>query len=523
MQRLPIGIQDFATLRNAGYLYVDKTARIRQMAEEYTPFFLSRPRRFGKSLLVSALNALFRGKRELFTGLDIEDKWDWSKVHPVIRIDWSAMICSTAEEYAIAVRAMLLNVAKEYGVELADAPEEVLFPELMMRLHQKTGEQVVVLIDEYDKPLLNAAPDEARYADVKRFLHDFYGVLKPAGEYLRFLFLTGVSKFSGVSIFSALNNLKDITLEAKFADICGITQEELESQFADCIDAAAGRFDMPREQLLKWVKDWYNGYPWDGRVSVYNPFSMLNFFSDPRFAPYWYNTGTPTFLLDVLKKRSQDELPVAPVVAQNPTAGGDTPDTISVASLFFQTGYLTIKQYRFDADLGSGEYVLDYPNREVREALLTTVQQLYTNCPEDRAQMLARGLRESLLAGDAEGLKEGLRALVAGVSYPLHIPGEAYYHSLMLVWLRLLGFEAVGEFPTSRGRIDMAWKLPGRVFVAEIKHGAEGGDPQKLLEAALAQIAKKGYAARFKGEGLRVTALAVAFAGREPFCRLEDI
>ncbi|MDR2086931.1 MAG: AAA family ATPase, partial [Dysgonamonadaceae bacterium] len=304
MKQLPIGIQSFEKLRTSDLLYVDKTEIIHRLISTGNIYFLSRPRRFGKSLLISTMEALFKGKKELFEGLYIYDKWDWSQQYPVIRIDWTQLDHSTPGKIETNMIGYLKEIAQNYQVTLSAQTAPDCLRELITLLYKTTGQRVVVLIDEYDKPitshLFNPLLDATRTA-----VHNLYQVIKGADEYLRFVFLTGVSKFSGMSIFSALNNLNDITLHWNYVAICGYTQEELEHYFADYIDEVAEYKDMSKNELLEEIKKWYNGYSWDGKTPVYNPFSTLLFFNNKEFDNYWFRTGTPTFLIELLKKRNQ--------------------------------------------------------------------------------------------------------------------------------------------------------------------------------------------------------------------------
>jgi hypothetical protein len=277
MKKLPIGIQSFEDLRSNDYLYVDKTEIIYRIISSGKVYFLSRPRRFGKSLLVSTMEAIFKGKKELFEGLYIYDHWDWSQQYPVIRIDWTLISHSAPEEMKTSMCRYLRRIAEGYEITLSGETASDCFDELILRLYRQTGKKVVVLIDEYDKPVTSHLFD-AHLDNIRRMVHDFYQVMKGADEHLQFVFLTGVSNVFGAVVFSALNQLNDISLDKPFTAICGYTQEELESNFPEYIDSAAESLEMTREHLLERIRYWYDGYPWDGKTSIYNPFSMLLFF-----------------------------------------------------------------------------------------------------------------------------------------------------------------------------------------------------------------------------------------------------
>jgi hypothetical protein len=374
MKNLPIGTQSFETLRSTDCVYVDKTENIYRMVMNGRIYFLSRPRRFGKSLLISTLEALFKGKKELFEGLYIYDKWDWSQQHPVVRIDWTLIDHSTPEKIEISLIGYLERLAQNYQVILTEKSAPNCFGELIDVLHEKTGQKVVVLIDEYDKPVTSHLFDSQLDA-VRTAVHDFYQVLKGSDEHLQFLFLTGVSKFSGLSVFSALNHLNDISLHEQFASICGYTQEELENSFPDYLENTAEHLEMTKEELLNEIRYWYDGYTWDGKTSIYNPFATLRFFSAQEFTNYWFATGTPTFLIDIIQRRNAANIVLEPFVVDSGTFGGYDPSELEEVPLLFQTGYLTIKRKeRFN---GIPRYTLDVPNSEVREAFSQSLLNVY--------------------------------------------------------------------------------------------------------------------------------------------------
>jgi hypothetical protein len=349
MKNLPIGIQSFEKLRESDCLYVDKPKEIHKIISTGGVYFLSRPRRFGKSLLISTIEAVFKGKKELFEGLYIYNQWDWSQQYPVIRIDWTLIDHSTPEKMENSLCRYLRNIAERQGIALCGKTPPDCFDELLSLLHEQTGEKVVVLIDEYDKPVTSHLFDS--HLDVIRTaVHDFYQVMKGADEHLRFIFLTGVSKFSGLSIFSALNNLNDITLHKQYASICGYTQKELESNFPEYIDSAAEYLEMTREHLLERIRYWYDGYTWDGKTSIYNPFSTLMFFSAQEFTDYWFRTGTPTFLIDIIQRRNRTDAVLEPLVVSTTVFEGYNPPDIGEVPLLFQTGLTVIAEIKYHAE-----------------------------------------------------------------------------------------------------------------------------------------------------------------------------
>jgi hypothetical protein len=348
-------------------------------------------------------------------------------------------------------------------------------------------------------------------------LQTFYKVLKGSDEHLRFIFLTGVSKFAGVSIFSGINNLRDITLSEDYATICGYTQSELEDYFPEYMNELSRKFSMTRDTLLKEIRRWYNGYSWDGETPVYNPFSTLLFFAEKQFDNYWFRTGTPSFLIELLKNRNQLKPVLEPFTVDSIAFESFDPLRIDEVPLLFQTGYLTIKQKEFMG--GRPRYTLEMPNFEVEEAFLKYLLSAYSDYPVGMTGRLKERMQQQLLDNNAAGLEQSLREMLAYIPYPLHIGKEAYYHSLLLLWLKLLGFDITGEIMTNIGRIDAVLKFPDHIIIAEIKFQPEEEKISKLLDEALNQIKEKRYYEPFKGQ--KVSLLGVAFAGKEIGCRIE--
>jgi hypothetical protein len=454
----------------------------------------------------------------LFEGLYIYDHWDWTQQYPVIRLDFGEINNETPGSLQQDVEQVILSMAERYGITLT-RESAGSFAELIQKLHQSTGRRVVVLVDEYDKPITDHLSDMQTANANRNVLHDFYQVLKAADEHLRFVFLTGVSKFAGVSIFSALNNLNDITLDDEYASICGYTQEELESYFPEYLDNAAAHIGMEREELLEAIRFHYNGYSWNGKTPVYNPFSTLLFFDKRVFDNYWFSTGTPTFLIELLKEHNELERVLKPITVPSSSFSSYDPARISEVPLLFQTGYLTVK----DRELVQGvpKYTLGIPNSEVRESLLENLLNAYSAYPIDRMEELRNDMRRQVCEGDAEGLAQSLRRLLANIPYSLHVAQEAYYHSLLLTWMTMLGFDIRGEVMTNLGRIDAVWHQPGLTVVAEIKYHAKTGISGQL-RSAMTQIRKQRYYEPYL-DGRKIILLAVAFMGREVGCRMEKM
>ncbi|GHS87954.1 ATPase AAA [Bacteroidia bacterium] len=535
MKNLPIGIQSFEKLCEGDYLYVDKTETIHRLITSGQVFFLSRPRRFGKSLLVSTLEAIFKGQKELFDGLWIQDKVDWTQLnHPVIRIDFGQTTNTTPQELTDSLFCFLTDTASKYDIILGNTGLPSRFSELIAKLHQSTGRQVVVLIDEYDKAILDNMSNTDVMQANKEVLHGFYQVLKATDEHLRFVFLTGVSKFAGVSIFSGLNNLRDITLLEEYTTICGYTQAELEHYFSEYLPALAKHVGMTSSETMESICRWYDGYSWDGKTAIYNPFSTLLIFANKEFGNYWFNTGTPTFLIKLLMQRDQLSSILEPIVAEATEFNSFDPQEISEIPLLFQTGYLTIKHKELIE--GVPQYTLEMPNREVKESLLQYLLNAYSRYPVGQESALMRRMQKQLLDNDAVGLEKSLREMLANIPYQLHIGKEAYYHSLLLLWLKLLGFDVAGEVNTNKGRIDAVWKIKECMVIAEVKFQVQEENISALLDKAIKQIKEKHYAERFDDGAStgsatestnpvikKVLLLGVAFAGKEIGCRMEEL
>ena len=384
--RLPIGIQNFEKLITNNYVYVDKTACIHNlMNANGETFFLSRPRRFGKSLLLSTMQAIFEGKKQLFEGLFIYDKIEW-KSNPVIMLDMSQN-AENIETLKESLGVSLKRIAANNNIKISYNDPSIIFSELIHQLYKKSSCQVVVLVDEYDKPILDAIDDLERASEIRNFLQTFYTVIKSSGAYLQFVMLTGVSKISQTSIFSGLNNMKDISLNDEYSAICIYTQQELESNFNVDILALTNKYETTYATMLEKIKHWYNGYSWNGNVFVYNPFSVLLLFNDQTFLAHWFNTGTPAFLLKLLNERNdfsvllQDEIEV-----NSDFANKQGLEKMDVVPLCFQTGYLTIKK----ADFRTGTLWLKVPNHEVRMALTESILTDFTKQADYKVHVLAK-------------------------------------------------------------------------------------------------------------------------------------
>ena len=507
-------------MRSEDYLYVDKTKEIYQLTSSNI-VFLSRPRRFGKSLLISTIGELYKGNKSLFEGLYIYDKWDWTQQYPVLRIDWTIVKHGSKEEMEQSMSNFLKQQANFFEISLISEYASDCFAELITLLHRKKEKKVVVLIDEYDKPILDSI-GKPEAAGVREFLQSFYVVLKGTDDHLKFVLLTGVTKVAKVSIFSVLNSTDDITMSDKYASICGYTQEELERDFSEHINDTATHVNMTRDGLLSKIRKMYDGYTWDGKTSVYNPFSTLMFFENKKFSNYWFETGTPTFLINRLKKRSLAKTVLDPVIVDLSAFNSYDPDALGDIPLLFQTGYLTIKDEKMTD--GDAQYTLEVPNMEVRESLMKHLLSAFTQYPVELLGTLGKEMLQQILHCDEEGLANNLRKMLAGVPYTLQPEdhatedaSEARYHIIFQVWMTLLGFHIQSEKITSRGRIDAVLQQDGVAIVAELKYHATK-KLDTLLDQAIAQIHEKRYYEPFLDR--KIILLGLAFNGKDVCCRI---
>ncbi len=502
-RRLPIGIQTFRKIRAEDCYYVDKTAYIQRLLDEGTHYFLSRPRRFGKSLFLDTLKELFEGNEPLFAGLHIHDHWDWSVRHPVLRLDFSSGTYQGPDDLQKEVAAQLNAMEEEAEVvPRDDDTASARFRRLMKVLHERSGQRVAVLVDEYDKPILDAleVPEVARAN--RDFLRGLYSTVKFADAHIRFTFITGVSKFSKVSLFSGLNNLKDITLDGRYSALCGYTEADLDTVFAPELPG------LDREQ----IRDWYNGYRWLGDDKVYNPFDILLLFDSREFRAYWFETGTPTFLVETLGKRHVSSLELGEMVGSDELLSTFDVDDIATEALLFQTGYLTI----IDAeDLGGKRlYCLGYPNREVRQSLN---ESLLGYLVQDPSRQMANSVRlyRLLEANDFAGLETLFHAFFASIPYEWYnnndIAGyEGYYASVFYSYFAALGLDITVEDSSSHGRLDMAVLFNGTVYLFEFKvvEMASAG-------AAMAQLQERRYADKYRALGQPIYLIGVEFSKDE--------
>jgi hypothetical protein len=516
MRKMPIGIQSFENIITNDYVYADKTAYAYKLATEGKVYFLARPRRFGKSLLISTLEAYFKGKRDLFEGLALAElEQDWVK-HPVLHIDLTGVNYKeeSADHHIDPLEKVLNAVLSRYEEEWCIVPEDAAnttsslrFEALIREASLKSGKGVVVLIDEYDKPLLESLDDirlNDHYCDS---LRAFYGVLKKTDQYLRFVLLTGVTKFSKVSVFSDLNQLRDISLLDDYASICGITQSELESVFEPELAILSDRNHQTQDQALEQLKQLYDGYHFSKRSEdIYNPFSVLNTFANREYDYYWFKTGTPTFLIKLIQQSNFDTLQFQDGINVSIDALDDfrigSPNPIPV---LYQSGYLTIKHY----ERSDNSFTLGFPNDEVEYGFLSALLPAYLEQSAGFGDFDALKFKNEILRGDIDGFLSRLKALFASLPYGHGRESEHYYQSIFYLVFTLVGQYIKVEEHTSKGRSDAVVITADAVYVFEFK--LQAGDGDQIADAALAQIEEKGYAAPYMAGDKNLIKIGVQF------------
>ncbi len=499
MKNLPIGRHDFASIRRADRLYVDKTEIICRMLVDGDRWFLSRPRRFGKSLTVTTLKAIFSGQKELFEGLWIEDKIEWESF-PVLFFSFD-MISSRELPARHLLLQQIDGMAASNDIVLEGDGMKERLRELIQNL--SNTKQVVVLVDEYDKPILDAVPDQMDVAEDRRLLlKEFFETLKNLDAHLRFVFVTGVAKFAKTGMFSGANQLVDMTFNPDFATLCGYTQAELEHHFSETFPPIAERMQLAPEQVLAEIKKWYNGYAWRGE-SVYNPWSILNMAATNIIDNYWFTSGNPEFLIKILKRGLYYKLPNLTV---NKTALESFDlENIEYRTLLFQAGYLTIKS----ENVRERTFTLGFPNFEIEESLLQHLLGAYSETNASDAGISALDLRDALMAHDLKQVVRILNSLFASIPYQIFLAKyEAYFHSILHIAFSMLGFYVKSEASTAEGRADSVVTFPDKVYVFEFKL-------DDTAQAALTQIDDNGYAAPFRASGKRVICVGFSFSSKD--------
>jgi hypothetical protein len=504
MKKLPLGTQTFTKLRDDNCVYVDKTEHIYNLLTRGRQYFLSRPRRFGKSMTLSTIRSIYEGKESYFKDLWIHDKWDWSRRNPVLHFQFAGMGYKETG-LKISLEMACHAIAKTLDITLETDNYIHNFSELITKAHEKYG-KVVLLIDEYDKPVIDYLQKE-ELPDAKTnlaILRNFYSIIKDADDKIEFLLITGVSRFSQASIFSHLNHLTDITLDSKYNAIVGYTQSEFETCFAEWIDYA--RLEFPNRnhaELLDMIKKWYNGFSWNGKETLYNPYSVLNFLDKRAFKNYWFLTGTPSFLINLI--REQETFLLNEIMASNTLIDSYELDNIDVRTMLFQTGYLTVKSM----DNEDGTYLLDYPNREVEQSATDYILAalLHTNANDARLPILQ--IKDAFLANNVEKVVNTMHSVLKDVpNHLLRGKKEDFYHAVVHLYYKYLGLLMQSEVNTSDGRMDAVVTTPTHIYIIEFKLN-------ESADKALQQIKDKDYASKYLTENKKIVLVGVNFSSRK--------
>jgi len=510
MKKLPIGVQDFVQLRQDNLLYVDKTARLLELIENGRRYFLSRPRRFGKSLMISTFDAMFRGRKEYFSGLAAEE-WvtrQSERPAPVLRFDMSTMEATSSEEMKQSLKETIYRMAEDFNLKVQSQTLGGVFIDLIKQLQKQKG-YVVVLIDEYDKPILDNLSDIRKANEMREVLRSFYTVLKSCDEYLRFVFITGISKFSKMGVFSAMNNLLDISMLEQYGDIAGYTQDELEHSFSDWLSSTADRKKISRDEILLRLKNYYDGFSFDGVNRIYNPFSILSFFGTSEFRNYWYESGSPFFIVNWM----QEHQILDPEEYRHIVVNGN--DFISIqeieqadaASFLYQSGYLTIEKKEEQL------LTLDYPNREVKNSLSSMYLKLVYRV--EGYALLGNEIWKALRQGDIQEIVRLYNIALAGVAYEDYGKNrnEFWYRSMFVMLLRGAGIISYSEPHTSKGRADVVIQFKNLTVVLEFKISKTSAGVEEMKRIGTQQIQERGYAESYGGDGREIiTAVLVADA-----------
>lgn len=503
LRKLPIGIQSFEYLRSEGYLYVDKTELVYHLVTKGKPYFLSRPRRFGKSLLLSTLEAYFKGKRELFKGLAIEQlEQDWIE-YPVLHLSLNAEKYDSRERLERMLELQLEGWEAEYGVDKGNMTYSGRFITVIQRAYEQTGRRVVVLIDEYDKPMLQTFDNLDLQDEFRKTLTAFYTVLKDADPYLQFVFITGVTKFAQMGIFSTLNQLNDISFDLEYNTLCGMTRAEIEATFVPELQALAQRTETTYDQAVEQLALQYDGYrftPEKDFTPMFNPFSVLSALSKSRFGDYWFASGTPTFLVEILQKTNFDLRELDGIQASSASLSDDRANLSNPVPMIYQSGYLTIKSY----DQRFRSYTLGFPNEEVKYGFLNFATPFYAPVsPTDATFYIGKFVHE-LEAGDAEAFLTRLTCFFADFPYELNTKTERHYQVVFYLVFKLMGQFIQAEVRTAIGRADAVVKTADYIYVFEFKLTGTAED-------ALRQIDEKGYLLPYSADGRRLMKIGVSF------------
>lgn len=498
----PIGIQNFEKIRNDGYLYIDKTALMYQMVKTGSYYFLSRPRRFGKSLLISTLEAYFQGKKELFTGLAVERlEKDWIK-YPILHLDLNIEKYDTPESLDNILEKSLTAWEKLYGAEPSERSFSLRFAGIIERACKQAGQRVVILVDEYDKPMLQAISNEKLQKQFRDTLKPFYGALKTMDGYIKFAFLTGVTKFGKVSVFSDLNNLDDISMRKDYVEICGVSDQELHENLDIELHEFAETQGLSYDKLCTKLKEYYDGYHFThNSIGIYNPFSLLNAFKYKEFGSYWFETGTPTYLVKLLKKHHYDLERMAHEETDAQVLNSIDSESTNPIPVIYQSGYLTIKGY----DERFGIYRLGFPNREVEEGFIRFLLPFYANVNKVESPFEVQKFVREVEMGDYDSFFHRLQSFFADTTYEVIREQELHYENVLFIVFKLVGFYTKVEYHTNNGRVDLILQTDKFIYIMEFKLNG-------TAEEALQQINNKRYALPFEADGRKLFKIGINFS-----------
>ena len=498
----PIGIQNFEKIRKEGYLYIDKTELVYRLAKTGSYYFLSRPRRFGKSLLISTLEAYFQGKKELFEGLAMERlEKDWVK-YPILHLDLNISQYSSQKDLEDILNRNLVAWENLYGADPAERSLALRFAGIIQRACEKAGQRVVILVDEYDKPLLQNLHDETMQTELRNMLKPFYGVLKTMDGCIKFALLTGVTKFGKVNVFNDLNNLMDISMDDRYVEICGITEEEIHTYLEKELQGLASRQKVSYEEMCLELKKRYDGYHFvENSIGMYNPFSLLNTFAKKKLSDYWFETGTPSYLVELLKRTDYNLYDMA-----HTQTNADVLNSIDIVSrnpipVIYQSGYLTIKEYDPEFQI----YTLGFPNQEVEEGFVRYLLPYYSSITAVDSTFEIQKFIKEIRMGDAEAFLTRLQSFFADTPYELIRNLEVHYQNVLFIVFKLVGFYVKTEYHTSRGRIDLVLQTDRYIYIMEFKLNG-------TAEEALQQIEDKQYALPFTSDTRTLFRIGVNFS-----------
>ena len=501
MKNLPIGIQTFEKLISQDSLYNDKTQLIYELISSGSAYFLSRPRRFGKSLLISTLEAIFKGKKALFKGLWLEhSNWQWQE-YPVIRIDFSELTANTPQQLESKLKSRLCEIYKDYQLTPpAEGDLQQFFIALITKL-SKLG-QVVILIDEYDKNIIDNIMHPQAAAEIRELLKSFYSIIKSRDEHIKFVLLTGITKFSKMSVFSGLNNLNDISMDAAWTTLLGCTEQEIDNYFPDYIQALADKQQWTVAKTREEMREWYNGFRFSkAEITVYNPYSLLLLFTKYEFDNYWFSTATPTFLLNLIKTQKYDVQQIESKNIRREAFASYDIEQLEVLPLLLQTGYITIQSYNRQRD----NYNLSYPNKEVAESFNRYLIRMFTSVPPEQVDKYLWECIDALEANDLETFFSNLEIFFANLAYELHLPYEKYYQSIFYLLFKILGVNIHAEMKTNKGSIDTVMETATHIYIMEFKFD---GSAQQALQ----QIHDKQYYQKYQRQQKHLVLVGVNFS-----------